>query len=187
MNKDDFEALLAWLDANCELAAKAYEEIRQQLIMFYYHNGLREAEACADETFDRVAQNIAEKKIMRVGNPRPYFLGFARNILKERLRQQSSLLDPDAPVPDPDTENDRREKGDRQKCRERCLRNLPGQTYDRLLRYYQYKGHTKIAEREKLAEEMSMSVGTLRVFIHRINKSLEACVEKCLKKSMKYF
>jgi DNA-directed RNA polymerase specialized sigma24 family protein len=181
LTKDHFEALLAWLEPSRELAAEAYEEIRQKLIMFYYHNDLRDAEACADETFDRVAKNIVEKKVMRVGNPQPYFLGFARNILKERLRQQAPLLDPDAQVPD--TENGRAEKGDRQKCRERCLRNLPTQTYDRLLRYYQYKGHTKIVERENLAEEMNMSLGTLRVFIHRINKSLEACVEKCLKKA----
>jgi DNA-directed RNA polymerase specialized sigma24 family protein len=182
LNKGHFDALLAWLDPSRVLAAKAHEEIRQKLIMFYYNNGLREAEACADETFDRVAENIEEKKIMRVGNPQPYFLGFARNILKERLRQQSPLFNPQAQVRDPDTENDRTEKGDRQKCRERCIRNLPDQTYDRLLRYYQYKGYTKIAERGKLAEEMNMSLGTLRVFIHRVNKSLEACVEKCLKK-----
>jgi hypothetical protein len=85
LTKDHFDTLLAWLDPSRELAAEAYEEIRQKLITFYYNNDLREAEACADETLDRVAENIEEKKIMRVGNPQPYFLGFARNILKGLL------------------------------------------------------------------------------------------------------
>jgi hypothetical protein len=105
LNKDHFAALLAWLDESREPAAKAYEEIRQQLIMFYHYNGLRDAEACADQTFDRMAKNILDKKIVRAGNPRPYFLGFARKILKERLRKQSPLLNPEAQVADPVTEN----------------------------------------------------------------------------------
>ena len=185
--KDRFDALLSWLDPSRELAAKVYEEIRRQLIMFYCSNGLRDAEACADETFDRVAKNIVEKEVARAGRPRAYFLGFARNILKEYLRIQTLLLNPEAQVPDPDTENDLTKKGDRERCRKNCIRSLPSETYDRLLRYYQYKGRSKIAEREKLAAEMRMTVATLRVVIYRINKSLEACVGKCLKKSMKFF
>nr|MDQ3743617.1 hypothetical protein [Acidobacteriota bacterium] len=53
-DQDDFDSLLAWLDADREEAGKKYESIRLRLIRIFTCRGRHDSEELADETIRRV-------------------------------------------------------------------------------------------------------------------------------------
>jgi DNA-directed RNA polymerase specialized sigma24 family protein len=68
----------------------------------------------------------------------------------------------------------------RLECLDRCLGELPPETRELVLRYYQGGGGDRMKARATLAADLGVSPGVLRLRLHRIRARLHVCVRKCL-------
>lgn len=168
--------MLGSLAPDRELAGAEYELLRRKLVRFFECRGCLSPEDSADETINRVARKIAEGEALQ--NPSGYFYGVARKVLLEELRRQAHEQRLEAPSPvragdlgcDPDRLN----------CLRRCLKQLPPESLELILAYYQGEQRVKIENRLKLAERLGAPVNALRIRACRVRQSIRACVEDCL-------
>ncbi|HEX5718122.1 MAG TPA: hypothetical protein VF179_18315 [Thermoanaerobaculia bacterium] len=172
----EFDALLAMLNPDREVAGQIYEDIRNRLIRLFDLWGCTHPEALTDETFNRVARKAAEGLILQRNNPFPYIVGVARHIFQEWLRQQQREAKitegPDwQPSVPPEEEPDFRLEYIRQ-----CLETLAADQRRLLLRYHEDK--QRILSRKGLCDELGIPMNALRIRVHRLRKKVEACVEE---------
>jgi len=172
---EPFDALLAWLDPDRDLAAQKYETIRAGLIRIFVAKGFSGAEDMADDTIMRVTKKLPEIRDSYVGEPARYFHGVARNIIREayRPREIASDVSPVASI--------QLTKGsDRYECLLRCLKFLPPEKRDMALDYHVYEGHDKVEQHKAMAQELGISENALRGRAHHIRNELEKCVQQCM-------
>jgi DNA-directed RNA polymerase specialized sigma24 family protein len=178
-----FDALLRALHPEREHAAEKYEEMRQRLRRFFRWRGARWPDELTDETIDRVGRRVAGGEVIRATDVGRYFLGVARNVLRESWQRErqggpehdallvASRLAAGPAQPDLEARLD---------CLDHCLAELPADTRDLVLRYYRAHGAAKIDDRRALAAQLGVTQGTLRIRLHRLRLRLEACVRKCM-------
>jgi len=187
LSQESLEKLLLVLDSDRDRAAQKYEAIRVRLIRLFEWRGCTSPEALADRTIDRVARRIDEGEQIRAGDPALYFCGVARNVLKEywtSIQKERKLRESGPPLSEVTKEEEERENGEQSKrleCLDRCLANLPFESLDLIIRYYQSERHDRIASRAALAQELGITLGTLRIRAHRIRRALEEEVNECMK------
>jgi RNA polymerase sigma factor (sigma-70 family) len=178
---ESFEEILAWLNSDRDVAAAMYLQLRDDLAKIFTMNRCSDPEWLTDETFDRVGKKVVDLRQTYEGDPRLYFYGVARNLIKEDLKKvktQASLEDID---PRPQDTQFKEETADlREECLHRCLEELSADKRDLILNYYAKEKQAKIDHRAELAHRLNTSVETLRVRVHRIRNSLEKCIEQCL-------
>lgn len=184
LTRESLEGLLARLHADRDQAAEAYERIRARLLKFFDLRGCHAAEQAADETIDRVARRLAEGESIRAEDASPYFLGVARNVLREFWARPDggwrSIDDVDAaelpapPEPVADEEAERRWR-----CLERCLGALAPGARELVLEYYEWGRRQRIGSRKQLCERLGLTANAVRIRAHRIRASLERCVRDC--------
>lgn len=138
----------------------------------------------ADETIDRVAARLAGGELIRTDLLR-YVYGVARNVMLESWKKKP--LQPghfeDAPSPDLFVAERERRLTERQlDCFLHCLKREPESDRTILLRYYEHRGRQKIESRVRLADELAIPLGALRLRIHRIKIALQRCMERCVSK-----
>lgn len=175
LTKDSFDALLEWLDPDPDKAGQRYEVIRGGLIRIFVSQGLTDAEHYADETVDRVIKRLPEIRDGYVGEPVRYFIGVARNVIREAIRRQEIAVDvlPQClPI----------KPGDKEliDCLTECLKLLPPDRQDFILDYHLYGGRDKIRHHKQMADELSISIGALRTRAHHIRVALEDCILNCI-------
>jgi DNA-directed RNA polymerase specialized sigma24 family protein len=180
-----FEALLHALHPERERAAERYEAMRQRLRRFFRWRGARWPDELVDETLDRVGRKVAGGEVIRAADVGRYFLGVARNVLREawqRERQRGPQHDVAALANrlDAGAGAAERQAEARLECLDRCLAELPSETRDLVLRYYRGQGVAKVEDRRVLASQLGVTTGTLRIRLHRLRLRLEACVRKCV-------
>jgi DNA-directed RNA polymerase specialized sigma24 family protein len=178
LTQDEFDALLAWLDPDRDLAAQKYEEIRRRLIKIFVCRGCPVAEDLADETIDRVAGKVADVAPSYVGNPALYFYGVAKNVYHESVRPRPAPAPIPVPVVDPDPPEPDREYD----SLEECMKLLPQGDQQLILDYYQEEKQAKIDHRKKLAEGLGIGLNTLRIKVYRLRARLQECVEQLMKR-----
>ena len=88
LTQESFDALLAWLDPNRELAGRKYEDIRTRLIKIFSCRGCYEPEDLADETINRVTKKLKDIESSFVGERARYFYGVANKVHMEYLRRK---------------------------------------------------------------------------------------------------
>ena len=186
-SSERFNELLAWLHQNSEQAAAAYLDLRSALVKIFAWNHCSDPEGLADEVFDRVARKLPGLKDSFEGDPRLYFYGVAKNLIKES-RKAATLQVPldgiDCPSDSsPAEEEDTREM--RSACLERCLHALPPEKRDLILSYYAREKREKIIHRAEIARRLGVSIRTLRVRILRLRLGLEDCIRRCLDEKKK--
>jgi DNA-directed RNA polymerase specialized sigma24 family protein len=184
----NFEGLLLRLDPDRNLAGERYEEVRWKLIKFFQWSACIQAEDLADETFNRVAENIAADK-EAIRDVVAFTWGIAKRVRQEALRRDIKTLRlPDVPVPEGGladrlvTANSQYEPtGDeaRLKCLRVCLKCLSAGDRKLLLAYYSPRGR-RIEARRRLALESKMTALNLRVRANRLRFKMEGCLKKCL-------
>jgi RNA polymerase sigma factor (sigma-70 family) len=180
--------LLLFFDPDRDRAAEKYEALRKRLVAIFRWRRCLSPEKLADETFDRVSRRLDEGAQIRTDEPVAYLYGVARNVLKEYwTRQQEERTARQAhaslrPEVDGATELEQREHHERLECLERCLDLLPEEDLELITRYHPSDSKRKIAARSELAAALNISVGTLRTRAHRLRRSLESCVNKCMRK-----
>ena len=181
LTQDAFDALLAWLDPDREVAGKKYETIRLRLIKVFTCRGCSDAEDLADETINRVVAKVTRLGDYR-GDPTPYFYGVSQKIQLEYLRkckarQAEGPAEEVAVVPPVFGDEDEPEYD----CLERCLERLSVTSRKLVLEYYQHEKQAKIDHRKRLAVELGIAVNALRIRAHRIRVALEECVHDCVR------
>jgi DNA-directed RNA polymerase specialized sigma24 family protein len=189
-----FHRLLNWFnDGNDDQysGGHKYEEMRQKLISYFDRRNCRSPEDLADETLNRVALKLDEKKSITNVTPAQFCFIKARQVLHEYWRRPDHkeialedllINDPSGQLPTlitgPDVEQEEGEK--RMKCLENCLQNLKPEDHDLIIKYYYGKERVKIDNRQKLADQLGISSKALVVRALRIRKKLEECVERCV-------
>jgi RNA polymerase sigma factor (sigma-70 family) len=179
---ENFEEILAWLNPDREVAAAMYVQLRHDLEKIFTFRGCADPEGLTDEAFDRVAKKVNEVRPTYVGDPRLYFRAVANNLVKENLkraRTQVSLEEPELREPTT-TESDEDNAEDMEECLRSCLQKLSAEHRKLIVNYYAKEKQAKIDHRNELAQQLDISVETLRVKVHRIRVSLQGCIERCL-------
>ena len=181
---ESFEEILAWLDPDREVAATMYVQLRHDLANIFKWRGFSDPEGLTDEVFDRVARKVHEVRPTYEGDPRLYFRAVANNVVKERLKKVKTqvCLDDDE-VPQPiTTKSEDDGTVDMEECLQSCLPKLSPENRKLILAYYTRDKQDKIDNRSELAQQLGISVETLRVKVYRIRLSLQECIERCLER-----
>lgn len=177
LTPEEFDALLAMLHPDREVAGRMYEEVRNRLIRLFRLWGCTDAEAQTDETFNRVARKAAQGQVRDPSKPFPFIVGVARNVFLEWLRKQRRIpitglgSEDGPPYSQPEEEPDFRLEYVRQ-----CLQTLTEAHSRLLLRYYE--NEQRIRSRKILCEELGIPMNALRIRVHRLRRKVEACIEE---------
>lgn len=188
LTREAFDNLLALFDDEPERAAEKYEFVRLHLIKMFESRGCNSSIDLADEVINRVIRRMEGGEEIIPATMTNYFYGVARNVLREYQRSPENLL---YSISSPDIIEASQEKSifnadttdsvDREMdCLESCLKQLPPETQQLILSYYDWEAGDKIASRRRLAEQMGVSLNTLRIRAHRIRDGIEKCAAKCL-------
>lgn len=180
---ESFEEILAWLNPDREVAATMYVQLRHDLAKLFTYRGCTDPEGLTDEVFDRVAKKVHNLRPTYDGDPRRYFRAVANNLVKENLKRvktQVSLVGIDPPQQK--TSENEKEKADIEECLHSCLQKLRDDNRRLFVAYHAKEKQAKIDHRSELAQQLGITVETLRVKIYRIRVSLQDCIESCLKR-----
>lgn len=180
LTPEAFDRLLVFLDDDREEAAQKYELMHRKLIKFFEWRGHPQPEQLADETLNRVARKLSEGVEVRTPNPGSFILGVGRLVFLEAARkhqrEEMAARENAAALPDEPPEDDDR----RLDALRRCMERLDEAARRLLLDYYAREGGEKIALRKKMAGELGIAVGVLRLRAHRLRLRLEECVSSSL-------
>ena len=183
LTAEAFAKFLACLDPNAEKAGEKYEAIRQTLVKFFDWRGAHFPEDCADETLNRVTRKIDEGDVVQ--DVATYCHGVARLVLLEKFKSPDSRRTDFEELPPLAAADPQEEEPDaRQECFNRCLHELPAESQQILLQYYQDEKRTKINNRLTLAERLGIPLNALRNRVQRLRDKLEHCIEQCQKKNL---
>jgi DNA-directed RNA polymerase specialized sigma24 family protein len=191
--RDAFDRMLAELHPDSEQAGEQYEKIRRKLVKLFEWRGCLDAEACADETFNRVAQKISEGASIWTNDPYSYFHGVALNVwreyrrtaeqtantLKEVAQIQDFLVDPEDLLLQ---ETKERERERQLECLNRCLQNLPPESIYLITKYHHGDEAPDKARRKELAQSLGIPLNALRIRAYRIRAAIVECVKNCLER-----
>jgi RNA polymerase sigma factor (sigma-70 family) len=185
-----YEMLLVRLDQNRVKADSDFLELRRKLIKIFECRRCFDPAACADDAISRVARRLTEGE--EIANIKSYLVGVAKLIALEehRSRRTSNIDDLETGIELADPANQETEliertlEERRMGCLRRCLDELPPESRDLALSYYESDKDQKIAGRKDLAKRLGISEETLRKRAQRLRKNLESCVTKCLNPSL---
>jgi RNA polymerase sigma factor (sigma-70 family) len=182
--RESFDEVLAWLNPDREVAATIYLQLREDLTKIFTWNRCLDPEGLTDAVFDRVSKKVHHLRKTYVGDPRLYFYGVARNLIKEEAKKIKTYapLEGADPIPEtnpiPEESEDTTER--ESECLQSCLEQLSNEKRELILAYYAKDKQAKIDYRHELARRLGITVETLRVRVYRIRGTLEECVKRCL-------
>ena len=177
-----FDEILAWLNPDREVAGQMYVQLRNDLSKIFTWNHCSDPDGLTDEVFDRVAKKVHLLRNTFVGDPKLFFYGVARNLIKEQtkhVKTQVSLEGADLPAVQPN-EIEEETAAMREECLQSCLKKLSSEKRELILNYYAREKQSRIDHRIDLARQLGTSVETFRVRVYRIRATLEQCIERCL-------
>ncbi len=179
---ESFDEILAWLNSDRELAGRMYVDLRYALVRIFGWNHCADPEGMTDETFDRVAKQVRHLRDTFEGDPKRFFYGVARNLIKEYQRKVKSYVSiEDVQLPGDSPQEIEEETSEMQEeCLQACLRNLTSENRNLILAYYAQEKQAKIDHRTEMARQLGVSIETLRVRMCRIRTALEKCIKRCL-------
>jgi RNA polymerase sigma factor (sigma-70 family) len=181
---ESFDEILAWLNPDRELAGSIYVQLRNDLAKIFAWNRCSDPEGLTDEVFDRVAKKVDRLRHTFVGDPKLYFYGVARNLIKEipkRIKTQV-LLEGTEPASNPRTEAEQETATMREDCLRSCLQRLSEDKRELILAYYVGDKQARIDHRTEMAGRLGISLDALRVKAYRIRVTLERCIVPCLER-----
>lgn len=170
MDKTPDAPYLRILDADPAVAAVRYRELFVKLVKFFEWRGCRQSEDLAQETLSRGFSRIGGGADVYAQDPNQYFLGIARNVVKETWKERPLQQADDAVL----------EAGRPQWTRppqavesaillRQCLGRLDRSERELILRYH-------LGDREKLQADLGLDGNALRVRVHRAVKKVREFV-----------
>ena len=182
-----FDKLLACLDSDLNEAGRKLLDIRRKLQKFFECNRCPDPDELVDMTIDRGARRIDEG--VEVRELPSYLTQIARFVLKEHWASPQKKMDEIedegsgsplvAPTVD-DARNAKEEQEERLECLEKCSGKLVPVERQRVIDYYYEQGRAKIDKRKRMAADLRITLGNLRVRMHRTRERLEECILDCL-------
>ena len=179
---ESFDEILAWLNPDRDVAGSIYVQLRHDLTKIFTWNRCPDPEGLTDEVFDRVAKKVHHLRETFVGDPKLYFYGVARNLIKEvpkKVKAQVSLQGTE-PASNPLIDVEQETAMIREDCLHFCLQKLSEDKRELIVAYYARDKQAKIDHRTEMAQRLGISVETLRVKAYRIRGTLQECIERCL-------
>jgi DNA-directed RNA polymerase specialized sigma24 family protein len=179
---ESFDRFLSCLDSNPDHAGRKYEAIRQKLVKIFDWRGARFPEECADETINRVVRKLEYGEEIR--DIPTYCQGVARLVFLETLKKAENRqvsLDELKSVPI-SAISDEDESAQRD-CFLRCLNELPIESRQLILQYYEDERRAKINNRQRIADHLGIPLNALRSRVQRIRDKIERCISHCLTSS----
>jgi RNA polymerase sigma factor (sigma-70 family) len=182
---ESFDEILAWLNPDRDVAAAMYVQLRHDLAKIFLWNRCTDPEGLTDEVIDRIAKKVHDLRPTYEGDPRSYFHGVARNLIKEDQKKVKSQvsLDESTEAAKRIREQEEEPVDLREDCLHSCLETLSVEKRQLILDYYAKEKQAKIDHRNDLARLLGISVESLRVRVHRIRETLETCIAQCLDRS----
>lgn len=192
-----FDGLLDYLAPNQrEEAARKYEELRLSLLTYFATRGAADPDELADESLNRVAYRLAEGEIIRAPNPIYYVLAVARNVWREQLAQPQKLVsfadlpqELAVPIASPEElllEFEQRLQAEQKyDCFAQCLAVLAETDRTLLTEYHQGRGRAQSQQRQAMAKQFGVTLGSLRNRVSRIRERLATCVQECMEQETK--
>jgi RNA polymerase sigma factor (sigma-70 family) len=186
LTREGLARLLARLDPDAECAGEKYQNLHRKLVKLFEWRRASCAEDLADETIDRVIRKLDEVDIHEVSL---YAVGVAQNVWRESQRaeiKKASLEDLPVgtlfvnPKEDEKRKSEKLQLAARLDCLDECMRILTTAERSLVIGYYEKKKSENIQHRREMAEQLGISLGTLRVQALRVRGKLAACVDKCL-------
>jgi DNA-directed RNA polymerase specialized sigma24 family protein len=181
LEREQLDVLLDALAPDRDEAGRRYTTLHRRLVAFFDRRDCVASEDCADDVMNRVARQLERGLALPRRAPYAYFLGVARNVLREhrraveRERALGEALHMAFPLSD---EQARREL--RIDCLAYCLGRLPEERRALVVGYFAADGGERIAQRRRLADELGLSPNALRVRAFRARAELQRCVARCL-------
>jgi hypothetical protein len=200
LNQERFEQLLTRLDTDRNRAAERLENsIRPALLIYFEKRACSDPYQLADVTIDRVAKMVCEDATIFLDETNRYFLGMAKNVYRQYLRDTKYLVSlEDAPVdrlssPNPMEEQERVAEIFKRKivleCCFHCISKLSEEERLLIIEYYsgktgrgQDKSEQAKAVRGRLAQVLGIKQGVLKLRAFRIKAKVETCVTRCMEK-----
>ena len=179
---ESFDEILAWLSTDREIAGAMYVQLRHDLTKIFAWNRCFDPEGLTDEVIDRVAKKIHQLRQTYKGDPRLFFYGVARNLIKEyakTINTHVSLDNTDLPAI-PASQIEDATAARREDCLHSCLQRLNSEERDLIVNYYAKQKKAKIEHRMEMARRLGIPIQTLRVRLYRLRATLERCIETCL-------
>ena len=180
---ESLEEILAWLNPDRDVAGTMYVQLRHDLAKIFSYRGCADPEGLTDEVFDRVARKVHDLRRTYKGDPRHYFRAVANNLVKEDLKKAKTqvpieIVDP----PEPEPTETEEEIAAREECLHACLQKVRPEKRNLIVAYYDKDKQAKIDNRNELAQQLGVSLQTLRVRVYRIRLSLQKCIESCIER-----
>lgn len=184
---ESLEEILAWLNPDRDVAATIYVQLRHDLAKLFSYKGCADPEGLTDEVFDRVGKKLNEVRPKYEGDPRHYFRAVANNLVKETLKKAKSQVSLESvdPPEQKTTAAEEETAAEREECLHPCLQKLSPENRKLIVAYYAKEKQAKIDNRNELAQQLGISLKTLRVKVYRIRVSLHECIERCLERKAK--
>jgi len=166
LTQETFERLIRSLHADEDAAVERYQRLHGRLILFFMRHRSYHPEDLADQVINRLASKLAEG--LAIANIEAYALGIARlvvreeqarNIQRERCYQE---LGSNESVAQRTLDEGEISYQSREDLMESQLAELPVAQRIMLERYHEGRGSRRIRERQKLAQDLGLSIGTLR-------------------------
>lgn len=181
ISPDNFNEILAWLNPDRDVAGAMYVQLRTDLAKIFTWNRCPDPDGLTDQVFDRIGKKVHLLRQTYEGDPRLYFYGVARNLIKENTKKLKALVSLDGiDVPDSSISGDKDKSDAVENCLQECLQTLDREKRELILNYYAKDKQAKIEHRTEMATRLGTSVETLRVRVYRIRVLLEECIERCL-------
>ena len=166
---ESFDELLKRLEPDCSNPQEAYKRFRQRLVRFFQWRNCEDAEGHADDTVARLVKKQAEGLQIRADKPYAYVYKIALNVFREYLRDKKNAEELKKHWKPPIYAADQYRL-----CTKQCLERMAGDRRELLERYY-----LSNETRGTMAGDLGISVGALRLRIHRIKADLQDCYKQC--------
>ena len=138
---DALTRLLEWLDDGTESHGGTYLEMRRRLVGYFDRRNRPDADALADETFNRIGRTLVQAGAIAVTPPARYCYVIARFVLLEDLRKGRRMVpfeeDRQAADAGPGQDHDANalEREQRLECLDRCLQKLKPEQRELVVEY----------------------------------------------------
>jgi DNA-directed RNA polymerase specialized sigma24 family protein len=158
--------LLAILDPDLGRAEQKYAELFETLVRFFEWNRKSDPEDLAQETLRRAFSRFHEGQKITIDDPTGYFIGIARNLLRESWSAPRMEQIGEMDLARPEASFRKMTRGEQLVFLQECLRTLPKEEFEMLFAYVEGTG-------DAWAQKAGLPPGSLRMRIHRIRKRLE--------------
>ena len=179
MNSDDFTRFLELLasTAGGDDAGLCYIRLYRKLEGLFTLKGVSDPAGAAAETIDRAVRKVAEGT--HIPDAGKYCMGIARNIVKERLRNQRRESKAFLEFLEGLDDGSGEQVAHIERVLKPCFELLAAKDQELLVAYCRVlRGRARAEYRRELAERMNTSVMGLRMQVTRLRKELTNCARK---------